>query len=368
MGTWGTILEELRESTAKNNGRPDFDSVRLKYISAIRALREPPRAVIVYASGWLRTPDASIQVSVEGTDVHALMETCHDVDERELDLIIHSPGGSGQTAEQMVDYLRTQFDYIRAFVPLQAKSAATMIALGCDEIVMGKHSELGPIDPQILIPVPEGQRFAPAHAIMRDFERAKEEIGQNVNALPAWTPILRSYAGGLLEFCSQQILLSQEVVARWLEEYMLSHDDAGIPPERRKQRAKEIAEYFGSDASYDRFRTHGRAIRIEELQGIEGLRITALEEDDPLQDAVLSLYHTLDHTFGGAAIKIVENHNGARYVRLQHTVVVPAGLGEPRPGEPEPAPPQAPGVPQPAQPNRAQRRRQDRASRKRPGG
>jgi hypothetical protein len=93
---------------------------------------------------------------------------------------------------------------------------------------MGLHSELGPIDPQILVPVPEGQRFAPAHAILRDFERAKQEIGANVAVLPTWTPILRGYMGGLIEFCNQQINLSQDIVTRWLAQHMLSHSDVGI--------------------------------------------------------------------------------------------------------------------------------------------
>jgi hypothetical protein len=111
------------------------------------------------------------------------MESCHAVQGRALDLVVHSPGGSATAAEQIVNYLRTQFDSIRVIVPLQAKSAATMIALGADEIVMGRFSELGPIDPQIFVPIPGGQgRFAPAHAILRDFKRAKDEITQDVNA------------------------------------------------------------------------------------------------------------------------------------------------------------------------------------------
>ncbi|MGH2759267.1 MAG: SDH family Clp fold serine proteinase [Actinomycetota bacterium] len=282
------------------------------------------------------------------------MEVCHEVPERRLDLILHSPGGFPQAAEQMLNYLRTQFDYIRALVPLQAKSAATMLALGADEIVMGRHSELGPIDPQIIVPVPEGSRPAPAHAILRDFQRAKDEIATDTGKLPAWTPILRGYAGGLIDFCSQQIALSQEVVAGWLEEHMLSHDDAGIPAGEREEVAKGIAGYFGSEDSYDRFRTHSRPIRVEELEGIRGLRVRRLEQDDDLQDAVLSIYHALDLTFSGPAIKIVENHVGARYVRIQHQIIVQGGPAV----TPTPAVP--PSKPKP-QGNRAERRRQQRA-------
>ena len=292
--------------------------------------------MIVYASSWLtKSGLGATALSVEADDVHALMECCHGVDEKELDLVIHSPGGSPEAAEQMVNYLRTQFEYIRAFVPLQAKSAATMIALGCDEIVLGLHSELGPIDPQILVPVPEGQRFGAAHAILRDFERAKREIAANVNDLAPWTPILRSYAGGLLDFCQQVIELSQDVVAKWLATHMLAHEDAGIPAGERAQRGRDIAQQFGSEESYDRHRTHGRPIRIEDLEQIDGLRVHRLEADPAVQDAVLSIYHALDITFGGPALKIVENHLGNRKVRaVQQIMLQPQG--------PPPPPPQGP--------------------------
>jgi hypothetical protein len=203
---------------------------------------------------------------------------------------------------------------------------------------MGRHSELGPIDPQIFVPSPGGQgRFAPAHAILRDFNRAKEEIAKDVNVLAAWTPILHAYAGGLLEFCTQQIKLSQEIVTGWLRDRMLTFPDSGILPADRQRVAGEIARYFGSDESYDMFRTHDRPIRREALATIQGLRIRRLEADKPLQDAVLSIYHATDITFGGPAVKLVENHRGARYVRIQQQVVIPAFVPGGGPGAAAPA-------------------------------
>jgi hypothetical protein len=142
-----------------------------------------------------------------------------------------------------------------------------------------------------------------------------------VAVLPAWTPILRGYSGGLLEFCTQQIKLSQEIVASWLERYMLRHWDDPAPL------AQQISEHFGSEASYDRFRTHGRPIRIEELRQLQGLKAMALEDDQQLQDAVLSIYHALDLTFRGPAIKVVENHLGRRKVRAIQPLVLQAAPG-----------------------------------------
>ena len=45
---------------------------------------------------------------------------------------------------------------------------------------------------------------------------------------PAWTPILRSYTGGLIEACTQLIQLSMDLVGGWLERYMLRDPDMGF--------------------------------------------------------------------------------------------------------------------------------------------
>lgn len=317
MPGWGDILQELQATVSPTAPGGDLDGLRDGYISRLHDLSG--RAVIVYSSGWL-SGRSSGDVSVVGDDVLSMMEVCRDVEEDELDLILSSPGGQAQAAEQIVEYLRTQFDYIRCFVPMQAKSAGTMIALGCDEIVVGNHSELGPIDPQITLVTPEGPRGGPAHAILRDFRRAQQETGENVNLLAAWTPILRSYVGGLIEFCSQQVNLSMDVVRGWLERYMLAHDDMGFADaEARRAKAEEIANYFGSDDAYDRFRTHERPIRLPELERV-GLRVRRLGSDDEnLQDAVLSIYHATDITFSAnpSVVKIVENHLRRRRVKFQ---------------------------------------------------
>jgi len=76
--------------------------------------------------------------------------------------------------------------------------AGTMWALAADQIVMGKHSQLGPIDPQMWT----GSRFAPSRAILGQFERAKREIAEDPAALQAWYPILQGRLSvSLLEEC-----------------------------------------------------------------------------------------------------------------------------------------------------------------------
>ena len=69
-----------------------------------------------------------------------------------LDLILHTPGGDIAATESLVYYLKQIFGRnIRVFVPQMAMSAGTMIALASKEIIMGKESSLGPIDPLLTL-------------------------------------------------------------------------------------------------------------------------------------------------------------------------------------------------------------------------
>ena len=76
--------------------------------------------------------------------------TCiHGMDcSKGLDLVLHTPGDSPAAAEAIVNNLRAKFGKdIRVIVPQLAMSAGTMIACSAKQIIMGKQSSLGPIDP-----------------------------------------------------------------------------------------------------------------------------------------------------------------------------------------------------------------------------
>lgn len=67
----------------------------------------------------------------------------------EIDLVIHSGGGDIHAAYQTIQLLRMHAKRIHACVPFWAKSAATLLCIGADKIVLGEHAELGPLDVQI---------------------------------------------------------------------------------------------------------------------------------------------------------------------------------------------------------------------------
>jgi ClpP class serine protease len=66
-----------------------------------------------------------------------------------LDLVLHTPGGLVLAALQIARAIRGHKAKVTVFVPHYAMSGGTLIALAADEIVMCRHSVLGPIDPQL---------------------------------------------------------------------------------------------------------------------------------------------------------------------------------------------------------------------------
>ena len=314
MPTWGQQLKELQELAAAHpKTGPDepsiVDILRRKYMKALAD--RTGRAVIVYETAFLeaRSHDPAV-ISVHLSDVAGFMEAVSNVTEHELDLFIHSPGGSAEAAESIVEYLRTKFDHIRVIVPVAAMSAATMMALAADEIVMGAHSQLGPIDPQFTVNTPEGPRSAPGQAIIDQFELAKKEC-QDPKNLPAWLPILRYYGPGLIAQCDHQRELAESYVAGWLERFMFKDDEAA------GHLAQAVAAWF---ADFKTFKSHGRRVSREAARA-QGVKVVDLELDQELQDAILSVHHAFQHTFAATqAGKIIENHHGRAWMKITQTL------------------------------------------------
>lgn len=141
MPTWGGILKELKDS--QHGGKPaSFDAIRRKYL--VELSQYTGRAVILYSTKFATPGPISPELlSINDEDLQGLMEVTHGLTNTNLDLILHSPGGSLEAAEALVSYLRSKFDHIRVVVPNLAMSAATMISCAADRIMMGKHSFLG---------------------------------------------------------------------------------------------------------------------------------------------------------------------------------------------------------------------------------
>ena len=235
------------------------------------------------------------------------MSTIHKMDRSKgLDLIIHTPGGDTAATESLVDYLRSMFGTnIRAIVPQLAMSGGTMVACACDRIVMGKHSSLGPIDPQY--------RGLPAHGVLEEFEQAYNEVKADQSKIPVWQPIIAKYTPTLIGECQKAIKWSESMVKEWLQTGMLRHRDD------RAQVAESIVKELGDHALT---LSHARHLSADKCNEI-GLAVECLEENAALQDSVLSVHHACVHTLSSTeAFKIIENQLGVAFIQRSRAVML----------------------------------------------
>jgi len=135
-----------------------------------------------------------------------------------------------------------------------AKSAATLLVLSGDAILMDHRSELGPIDPQVGYRSIDGQKNEAAEDILDGFEEAKEALAaKGPAATPAYVPLLNKYTIGLLQSCKNAMKLSRELAETWLRTYMYRSDPTSA-------KITKTAEYF---ASHGNTLSHNRAIGID---------------------------------------------------------------------------------------------------------
>ena len=177
--------------------------------------------------------------------------------EKGLVLICSSPGGVSLTAERIINICRTYsgtgtFDVV---VPSKAKSAATVICFGAEKIIMSKTSELGPIDPQIVMNTNSGMRMFSVHNIVNSYERLFEDAAscQDINLQP-YLQQLDRYDSREIEEYWRAIELSEDIAIKALQTGMMkgqSKDDIKdkirpfLTPRESKDHGRPI---LGSDA------------------------------------------------------------------------------------------------------------------------
>lgn len=285
MPNWNDLFKEI------NNVSSPLDHIRKKYLKKLAKYRK--RSVIAYYSSFLTKK--GLDTGIQDADKEMIMSAIHKIDrEKGLDLILHTEGGDVAATESIVDYLDKMFGHnIEIFVPQIAMSAGTLIACAGRLIHMGKQSNLGPIDPHI--------NGISAKLVLTDYKKAKEELEQNKNVI-YWQIELQKTPPTYLALCQNAVTWSEELAKEWLSRNMFGNLSS------KEETVRKVVEYLSDpEQTY----SHGRHIHVEKLINL-GLKIDMLEEDDRLQDLVLTVHHAYMHTFQNSnAIKIVENDIGS---------------------------------------------------------
>ncbi|NSY10850.1 S49 family peptidase [Agrobacterium vitis] len=302
MPAWGELVESVGQLPDEKKGPWLISNLQssLQEVSRIRGGRN----VLFYASSWLQKPMLpSVLVQIMHEDINGFMTSIHGMDwSRGLTLILHTPGGAINAAETIVAYLQSKFPEIETIVPVYAMSAGTMITLGTDRVIMGRQSQLGPIDPQM----PMGNSSVSARAIVEQFSRAQQDISGNPMLAHLWAPVLQTFGPALLTEALNALSFGERLVGSWLKQRMFSaRADRDIHSEL-------VAKFF-NDAS--QHLSHGRRIDRDEVRG-QDIPVTDLEDDQDLQEYVLTAYHVMTILFEmSPASKTIFSNSGRTWIK-----------------------------------------------------
>lgn len=301
----------------------DCFNQRIALIKEIEKITK--RRLLAYVAD-VKKPDSMLSPE----DKTGFSDLIEDIKEEEVDLLINSPGGFAEVAEVIVNMLRAKFKNVRFAIPNMAKSAATLLVLSGDELIMDARSELGPIDPQVEYPSIDGRKREAAEDILEGFREAKEVLAsEGPAATPAYVPLLNKYTVGLLRGCKNAMQLSKELAESWLKKYMFGNAPESTNP-------TEIVKYFTVRSNS---LSHNRAILVDKCIEL-GIKVVdqKKEENISIINKLWQLWCLYELHFEKSPVyKLYENSSGCSLQKQVIQVQVIAG----------PRPPGAPPFPQP---------------------
>jgi hypothetical protein len=290
---------------------------QLARISSARGGRD----VLVFAAD-LNKDNAAIAIGY--ADLLPINDQLSNLHGIALDLILETPGGSGEVAEDIVRILRGKYKEIAVIVPGWAKSAGTIMAMAADELLMGPASALGPIDAQLVY---QGKRFS-ADALLDGMDKIKKEVADSGILNKAYIPMLQGISPGDLQNALNARNFSKNLVAKWLAEYKFrewtKHSSTGqeVTTDEKTVRGMCIAEHL---CDHSEWLTHGRSIMIAELREMR-LMVTDYSEQADLADAINRYFALLQMTFAGNLYKLYETVNSQIFKFFLPTPAPGAGV------------------------------------------
>ena len=311
MGIYTEYLDRRLDGSALNAERKK----QLRRISELRGGRD------LFVIGGDLNNESNL-ASISYGDLLPINDQLANLNGTKLDLILETPGGSGEVAEDIVHSLRDKYDEIAVIVPGWAKSAGTIMAMAADEILMEPASALGPIDAQISR---QGKVFS-ADALLMGLEKIKSEVEKVGNLNRAYIPILQGISPGELQHAENALQFARRLVTDWLKQYKFSrwehHSSTGkaVTEKEREQRANEIASKL---CNHSLWLTHGRSIKIGNLRDMR-LLITDYAENKDLADAIRRYYALLRMLFETNVYKVFETTSSQIYrFNIQAAVPLP---------------------------------------------
>ena len=161
---------------------------------------------------------------------------------------------------------------------------------------------LGPVDPQF--------SGIPAIGVIKEIEKAFEEIKTDQRAALLWNPILSRLPPSFVQQCHWAIQRSSDFLAEALREGMFKETE-------EPERTRIVDNIVSCLTDLDVNKSHNKHFHYQECLEM-GLNVKMLETDfdGEVQDLVLTVHHCFIHALSNTpAFKIIENHLGRALVR-----------------------------------------------------
>ena len=270
----------ISEYINRRLGAPELESELLKLISEYNKLRDA--YLFVYAAAIDKPIPA---VALEQADFYVIRDLlAGKKDIKTVDMYIETPGGRGETAEDIVKFLRNNFDTVSFVVSGEAKSAGTIIVLSGDEILMTETGSLGPIDAQMKI----GRSTVSAYDYIEWVEEKRNEAEKQGVLNPFDATIVAQITPGELGSVFHAQKFAEDLVVEWLVNYKFKKwtvtetREIPVTDQMKREQAEKIAKAL-TDRS--KWKLHGRSIKIDDLGGI-GLKVTKIDNTPKLAEIV----------------------------------------------------------------------------------
>jgi hypothetical protein len=206
-----------------------------------------------------------------------------------LDIFLCSNGGQTTVPWRLVSLAREFCKNLAVIVPYRAYSAATMLAIGADEIVMHPFGELGPIDPTV------SNDFNPTE------ENTGRRLGISVEDVKAYVTFIKSTVGITHE---EELVQAIGILAQKVHPLALGNVERFLSQSRMMGRKimsthmgpkdghiiDEIVENLASKLYF-----HGHPINRREAK--EELKLKITKPDAELEQAIWDLYLTFEDEF-----------------------------------------------------------------------
>lgn len=214
-----------------------------------------------------------------------------------ISLILNSPGGDGLAAERIINIIRSfSRNNFEVIVPHMAKSAATMVCLGAKNVVMSDTSELGPIDPQVIIREANTAKLIPAHCIIKSYKDLFEKaIRTEKGRIEPYLQQLQSYNASDIERLIDLQKLSESIAINTLSTGMLKGKDENYIREK-------IKIFLDPDFT----RSHGRPIHWQ-LAKKCGIIIKHVRNNSSIWKKIWDIYIRTDYFVNHKASKVIES-------------------------------------------------------------